>query len=128
MKRNQFYSRIIRLLLETMFFYVLGVFAGNYISNNDVFIKLDKMKVSQAVEERHIDINITKHLDLFTMSESYTQREVQAIVAPEMNATAKEGTYFKTKSLYAKAFRAHAPVLNRQIGIPPRSDRIINTS
>lgn len=51
MKRNQFYLTVIRLLVKSIFFYVLGVSVALNAQKNELLVNVDESRVGEANKE-----------------------------------------------------------------------------
>ena len=129
MKRNQFWLTAMRLLVNTVFFYVLGVMTSNYVKNNTLLIDVDETIVSQSTDKVE-PLNIT--VDKFTaidLPDMYTYIQEQATVAYTMNAIWIFIKSNDVKSFIDKSINSYALVPNYQLDKPPRNDMIcVNTS
>lgn len=128
MKRNQFLLTVIRLLVNTVFFYVLGVMSGNYIKNNDLLINIDEAFVSSTIDKPVICIENDNSV-LFESSNMYTYVQEQVTVAHTMNTIGLLFEQYRTKNLVVKSIEFYARVPNYLLDKPPRSDMLeTNTS
>lgn len=88
MKRNQFFLTATRLLVKIIFFYVLGVFFGNQMKEESLFLNIDEEVTALNYEEdndiisidnKDIVEKITINNNLYTLVKSYE------FMAPMMN-------------------------------------------
>jgi hypothetical protein len=129
MKRNQFSLTVIRLLVNAMFFYVLGIGVSNYINNNTLLIDMSEAVVSPTHTENVEPVNIITHFDLFSAILPYTYVRKQAIAVRTMNTYIAYSESIKTNNLVEKSINLYARVPNYQLDKPPRGDTIeVNTS
>ena len=65
MKRNQFFSTVIRLLVEAMFFYVLGAYVANYkFENSELLVDVEEAIVSPSnLDDSNLTADIVRLLD-----------------------------------------------------------------
>ena len=65
MKRNQFYSTVIRLLVEAMFFYVLGAYVANYkFETSELFVDVEEVVVNPSnLDDSNFIADIVRLLD-----------------------------------------------------------------
>lgn len=128
MKRNQFLLTVIRLLVNAVFFYVLGIMSSNYIDNNKLLINVDEAIVSQSID-KVIPIITNDVSILFETPDMYTYVQEQATVARTMNAMWIKLESDRTMKLVEGSINSYAQVSNYQLDKPPRSDMIVeNTS
>lgn len=66
MKRNQFYSTVIRLLVESMFFYVLGAYVANYkFETTELLADVEEVVVNPSgLDDSNFTADIVRLVDI----------------------------------------------------------------
>jgi len=118
MKRNQFYLAVIRLLAESMLFYVLGMGAFNIYQDQNLLVKIDNAIVSIQDPTDSFDITeaplyIQDGIYVHTQMSKSIAMNVVDLMFEDMLTSVRVGNSANVKM-------EDAPVTNYFLDKPPR--------
>ena len=122
MKRNQFYSTVIRLLVEAMFFYVLGAYVANYkFENSELLVDMNETVVCPSnLDDSNLTADTVRLLDsVGTYTQTFSLRPVMNSHYICLNQETRRKIH---SPLYRASERTHSD--GHLLDKPPRGDEI----